>query len=89
MLPPLDELLDVCAYLQRRHRFRWELDPIGVEQALREAAALAGGRPEDEPAALFLALTRRRNDSADAWATSPAASGERRALPFALRPVPC
>jgi hypothetical protein len=71
MLPRLEELLDGYAYLKRRHRIRWELDPRGVEDALREAAVLAGDRTEDEPAALFLALTRRRNDLADAWEMLP------------------
>jgi len=71
MIPPLEKLLDAHAYLKRRFRWRRPLDVVGVEEALREAAALAHGRPEDEPAALLFALTRRPNDLTDAWDQLP------------------
>lgn len=71
MLPPLEKLLDAHAYLKRRFRWRRPLDVVGVEEALREAAALAGERAEDEPAALLFALTRRPNDLTDAWDQLP------------------
>jgi hypothetical protein len=71
MLPRLEELLDGYEYLKRRHQWRWPIDPVGVAVALREAAALAGGCVEDEPAALLFALTRRRIDLADAWERLP------------------
>jgi hypothetical protein len=71
MLPTLESVLATHAFLKRRHRWRWDVDPSGLDEALREAQALAGEREEDEPAALFLALTRRRNDLADAWESLP------------------
>ncbi|MFT3773924.1 MAG: hypothetical protein QM820_51805 [Minicystis sp.] len=71
MLPPLEELLSAYAFLKRRHRWRWHPDAAGIGEALREAEAIANGRVEDEPAALFFALTRRRNDLGDAWETLP------------------
>jgi hypothetical protein len=66
MLPPLAEVLASYTFLKRRFRWRWALDPAGVEEALREAAACAGDRVEDEPAALLYALLRRPMDLGDA-----------------------
>jgi hypothetical protein len=50
-----------------RHRWRRPLDVVGIEEALREAATLAGDHVEDEPAALLYALMRRPIDLADGW----------------------
>lgn len=67
MLPALGDLVDAHAFMKRRYRWRRPLDVIGVEEALREAAALSCGRIDDEPAALLYALLRRPNDLTDAW----------------------
>jgi|HubBroStandDraft_6_1064221.scaffolds.fasta_scaffold720522_2 hypothetical protein len=67
MLPTLDAVRRAYAFMKARHRWRRPLDLVGVEEALREAATLAGDRPEDEPAALFYALMRRPMDLADGW----------------------
>jgi hypothetical protein len=67
MLPGLGELVDAHAFMKRRYRWRRPLDVIGLEEALREAGALSGGRTDDEPAALLYALLRRPNDLTDAW----------------------
>jgi hypothetical protein len=66
MLPPLAEVLASCAFLKRRFHWRWTPDQAGVEEALREAAACAGDRVEEEPAALLFALLRRPMDLGDA-----------------------
>jgi hypothetical protein len=47
------------------------------ERALRLAAALAGDRAEDEPAALLLALTLHPRDLGDAWSDFPIAEARR------------
>jgi hypothetical protein len=77
MLPSLEALLAAHRFLKLRHRWRWEMDPTGLAEALREAEALAGGRLEDEPAALFFALTRHRNDLGDAWDALPTLLAQR------------
>ena len=71
MLPPLGEVLASYAFLKRRLRWRWALDPSGVEEALREAAACAGDREEEEPAALLYVLLRRPMDLGDAHPELP------------------
>jgi hypothetical protein len=71
MLPPLASVLRTHAFLKIRYRWRWDPDAAGIAEALREAESLAGGRPEDEPAALLFAFTRHKNDLADAWETLP------------------
>ncbi len=71
MLISLGEIIDTHRFLARRFRWHWPLDPAGVEEALREADALADGRVDDEPAALLLALMRRRMDLGDAWERLP------------------
>jgi hypothetical protein len=71
MLTRVADILDTHAFLARRFRWRRRLDPVGVEEAVREAEALCAGRPEDEPAALLLALWRRPNDLTDAWEQLP------------------
>ena len=65
------EVVRTHAFLARRFRWRLPLVLAGLEEALREAEALAGGRVEDEPAALLLALLRRPMDLGDAWERLP------------------
>jgi hypothetical protein len=59
MLPDLEGLLAGYALYARQNRFPPDRDEIRVAAALREADTLAGGREQDEPAALFFALARR------------------------------
>ncbi len=56
MLTRVADIVDTHAFLARRFQWRRWLDPVGVEEAVREAEALGAGRPDDEPAALLLAL---------------------------------
>ena len=65
------EVVRTHAFLARRFRWRLPLVLAGVEEALREADALAAGKAEDEPAALLLALLRRPMDLGDAWERLP------------------
>jgi hypothetical protein len=60
MLPTLEALLAGYALYARQNRFAPERDEARLADALREAAVLASGNPDDEPAALFFALGRRR-----------------------------
>jgi hypothetical protein len=59
MLPDLEALLAGYALYAKQNRFAPDRDEARLADALREAGALAGGHEEDEPAALFFALTRR------------------------------
>jgi hypothetical protein len=59
MLPPLARFLSEIAFPLRRHARRGPLDVVAIVEALREAEALAAGREQDEPAALFFACSRR------------------------------
>lgn len=65
------EILRTHAFLARRFRWRRPLVVVGIDEALREAEALAAGRREDEPAALLLALLRRPMDLGDGWERLP------------------
>jgi hypothetical protein len=67
MLPTLAAIRGAYDFMKLRHRWRRPLDLVGVEEALREAATLAGDRAEDEPAALLYALIRRPMDLSDGW----------------------
>ena len=71
MLTSVADVVDTHAFLARRFRWQWPPDVAGVEEALREAESLAAGRAEYEPAALLLALWRRRMDLGDAWEQLP------------------
>lgn len=53
------ELDALFEHLVKRQRPGVQPDPAAVDAAYQEAEALASGHPEDEPAALFLALARR------------------------------
>jgi hypothetical protein len=65
------DILHTHVYLARRFRWRMPIVIAGIDEALREAEALAVGRPEDEPAALLFALLRRPMDLRDAWERLP------------------
>jgi hypothetical protein len=67
MLPTVDVVGRAFEFMALRHGWRRPMDRVGVEEALREAATLAGDRTEDEPAALLYALMRRPMDLADGW----------------------
>lgn len=59
MLPDLQALLAGYALYAKQNGLSPERDETRLAEALQEANALANGREEDEPAALFFALTRR------------------------------
>jgi hypothetical protein len=59
MLPGLEALLAGYALYAKQNRFAPDRDEARLADALGEAALLAGGDQDDEPAALFFALTRR------------------------------
>ncbi len=59
MLPDLEALLAGYAFYANQNHFAPDRDEARLADALREAAALAGDHEDDEPAALFFALTRR------------------------------
>lgn len=59
MLPDLDALLAGYELYAKQNRFAPDRDEARVADALHEAENLAAGRDADEPAALFLALSRR------------------------------
>jgi hypothetical protein len=67
MLPSLDAVRRAYDFMKLRHRWRRPLDLVGIEEALREAATLAGDHTEAEPAALLYALMRRPMDLGDGW----------------------
>ena len=54
-----EELGALFEHLVERQRPGIQPDPAAVDAAYEEAERLASGYPEDEPAALFLALARR------------------------------
>lgn len=61
MIPPLEEIFGSCTFLARR--FSWELSPRNVRLVESITARHAeivdlGASPEDEPAAIFFALSR-------------------------------
>jgi hypothetical protein len=55
----LERLQALCEYLVEREHPDIQPDPAAIVAAHIEAEQIAGGRPEDEAAALFLALARR------------------------------
>jgi hypothetical protein len=59
MLLPLEELQALCEYIVKRERPAVQPDPAAIITAHQEAEQIASGCPEDEPAAIFLALARR------------------------------
>jgi hypothetical protein len=59
MLLGADDLLEHLEQLARRQGARGRFDRASVDAALAEAEQLAGGRAQDEPAAMFLAFARR------------------------------
>ncbi len=67
MLPTVESVRRAYEFMKLRYRWRRPPDLEGIEEALREAAMLAGDRAQDEPAALLYALIRRPMDLADGW----------------------
>jgi hypothetical protein len=67
MIPSLNEFLEshrrfvVVRDLSRRR------DEPRIAESLAEAAELAAGRPEDEPAAMLFAFSKRARAIVDAW----------------------
>jgi len=59
MLPDREALLAGYTLYAKQNRFTPDRDAARLAEALREAGAFADGHEEDEPAALFFALTRR------------------------------
>src|SRR5262245_58897872 len=59
MLPDLGDLLDGFDLYAKRHRVAPVRNERAIGAALREAAMLARGKEQDEPAALFFTLARR------------------------------
>lgn len=59
MLLPLEELQALCEHMVKRERPAVLPDPAAIVTAHQEAERLASGCPDDEPAAIFLALARR------------------------------
>ena len=70
-----EELGALFEHLIKRQRPGIQPDPAAVDAAYEEAEGLTRGHPEDEPAALFLALARRsRSLGPIAKAAVPAAA---------------
>lgn len=70
-----EELGALFEHLVKRQRPGIQPDPAAVDAAYEEAEGLTRGHPEDEPAALFLALARRsRSLGPIAKAAVPAAA---------------
>ena len=67
MIPPLAALLEAHTLFVRGRRLRPQRDEARLAEALREALELCDGRPQDEPAALLFALSRRPRALGDAW----------------------
>ncbi|MFO0762174.1 MAG: hypothetical protein U0359_37390 [Byssovorax sp.] len=59
MLLALEELEELCAHIVKRERPTVQPDSAAIVAAYREAEGLAAGCPDDEPAAIFLALAQR------------------------------
>lgn len=62
MLVSLDELQALCEHIVKRERAKVAPDRAVIASAHHEAEQLSSQCPEDEPAALFLALARRSRD---------------------------
>lgn len=71
MIPPLEEVRAAHVFLVRRFALARRLDESAIIDALHEAAELARGRVEDEPAAILFALTRHPKRLGDAWLRLP------------------
>jgi hypothetical protein len=67
VIPSSDAFLRAYRTFARAHRLGFACDEGRVAEALREAATLAQGRPEDEPAALLFAFSTRARALPDGW----------------------
>jgi len=79
LIPSIDEVRAAHTFLARRFGFSPFLDGAAISDALAEAEDLARGRPEDEPAALLFAFTRRPRQLAEAWTRLPLVLAENHA----------
>lgn len=71
MIPSLAEVRRAYVFHARRHNLPRTFNEPAIAAALHQAAELAGGRIEDEPAALLFALTRHPRDLGEAWVGLP------------------
>lgn len=71
MIPPLDAFLQGLTYFAQARRLSPVRDEPRIAEALRLAAELARDRPEDEPAAMIFALSRRVRTLGAAWEEYP------------------
>jgi hypothetical protein len=71
MLPSARELAQRHAAFCLKYDVRWRDCAPALDVAVRVAAALAGDRAEDEPAALLFALTIQPRALGDAWTVFP------------------
>jgi hypothetical protein len=67
VIPPRSVFLRGYAWFVQANGLAPACDEARVEEALVEAAELSAGHPEDEPAALIFALTKRARALAGGW----------------------
>jgi hypothetical protein len=77
MLPSGQELARRHGAFCLKHGVSWRECAVALEEAMAVANALAGGRVEDEPAALLYALTLRPRALGEAWTSFPVAEARR------------
>jgi hypothetical protein len=91
MIPSLAEVRRAYAFHARRFDLPRRFDEPAIAAALRDAADLAAGRREDEPAALLFTLTRLPRQLGEMWESLPLVLAEnhaRNALGLHLRLSP-
>jgi hypothetical protein len=91
MIPSLVEVRRAYSFHARRFNLPRRFDEPAIGTALRDAADLAVGRLEDEPAALLFALTRLPRQLGEMWEGLPLVLAEnhaRNALGIHLRLAP-
>jgi hypothetical protein len=67
VIPPLRIFLQGYTHFTRARGLASQCDELRVAEGLEEAAALAADRPEDEPAALLFALSKRPRALPEGW----------------------
>jgi hypothetical protein len=67
LIPSLAALLQGYAFFTRANGLDPRHEAPRLAEALSEAKELAAGHPEDEPAALLFALTKRPRALAEGW----------------------
>jgi hypothetical protein len=86
-LPSTDELAAGLAFVARRFGMAAP-SRAGLAGAVSEAAALAAGVEEDEPAALFTALAKRPRVLLGLWGRAPALIANAHAARLGLKAAP-